>query len=106
MCHWRPRRCLRRPCSHSWRAISLQLVIRSNEARRTYGYQVDADQAARQDVRSLQSLFAAITAGTPTSFTERLYAFSNRGPGNVEDRSGEPPNEPPPLTPPELRRGF
>ena len=46
----------------------------------------------------LQSLFAAITAGTPTSFTERLYAFSSRGPGNVEDRSGEPPNEPPPLT--------
>jgi hypothetical protein len=42
------------------------LVIRSNEARRTYGYQVDEDQAARQDVRSLQSLFAAVTAGTPT----------------------------------------
>src|SRR5437879_4010932 len=67
------------------------LVIRSNAAREAYGYEVSREaEEAREDVARMQRLVAG--AG---SFKDRLYGYGNKGPGNVEDRSDQPPYEPP-----------
>ena len=82
------------------------LVIRSNAAREAYGYEVSPEaQEAREDVARMQRLFAGATAGTPTSFKDRLYGYANRGPGNVEDRSDQPPYEPPSMLDLPFKRG-